>query len=175
MQIWVLEFSVFVLALLSRGDITHYTWWGAAQFAAARFLVGTAAPATVARHRRAVIAVAVTSLLIMAAVGGMSQLQCAMLPATLGELGPWVYALGNFALHYYPALCAVAWVGRLPPAPGQRWDRPSADASILLSAYCMLMQPDAVYGCNVQYPRALMAAGAAAAVAVEMAILAVTV
>jgi hypothetical protein len=175
MQGWVIELTVFTIALLSRGDITHYTWWGAAQFAVARCLIGIAAPADVARHRRAVVAVAVTSLLIMAAVAGMSHLQCAMLPATLGELGPWVYALGNFALHYYPALCAVAWVGRLPPAPGQRWDRPSADACLLLSAYCMLMQPDAVYGCNVQYPRALMVAGAAAAVAVEMAILAATV
>jgi hypothetical protein len=141
-----IKLVVYGGALLAVGDPTHFTWWGVISLCLANLaqVLPTSPAYDYARSRTAMLA-AITCTVIMAAVVVMSCTKCLMLSEALDEVGPWVYAGGNFALHYYPSLRALTL------AHEYSCHTLSGDASRFLAAYCVLHQPDAVYGCGLPH------------------------
>jgi hypothetical protein len=84
-----------------------------------------------------------------------------MLGTALEDVGPWAYIIGNFALHYYPSLHAVArYTGPT--------DQPiRGDAAALLAVYCLFVNPAAVYGCAMLSGWAIAPVGVGAALLLE--------
>lgn len=178
MHYWTLEATILLLGIVTAGDPTHFTWWGVGILAAGVITVGVAG-GTHPYARRVIVTAVVSSVLIQGAVLIMSIMRCGMLNATYNELGPWVYAFGNFVLHYYPALRALHWAGRyLWPAPFEPlrgWQHKLAgfhgDTALVISAYCILVQPAHVYGCAIHSPGWLSIVGCTFALLLEMAVL----
>ena len=129
--------------------------------------------------RRVIVTAVVSSTLILTAVVIMSLMKCGMLNETYDDLGPWVYAFGNFALHYYPALRVLHWAGRYiwaePFAPRKNWKTKlgglHGDAALIISAYCILVEPAHVYGCVVRSPGWLSIVGSVSSLVLEAIIL----
>jgi hypothetical protein len=140
------EIMIFGGALLTRGDPTHFTWWGVGALCIANGsqLLPPSYDYDSARTRATMLA-AITCTLIMVAVVAMSCTGCVMLNDALAEVGPWVYGGGNFALHYYPSLRGLALASKYTSHFA------ASDSAILLMAYCVLHQPDSVYGCGLPH------------------------
>ena len=178
MHYWVLEATVLILALVAAGDPTHFTWWGVGILLAGLASIGVLGGRD-PYVRRVIVTAVVSSTLILTAVVIMSLMKCGMLNETYDDLGPWVYTFGNFALHYYPALRALHWAGQYlwmqPFTPRKNWITKlgglHGDAALIISTYCILVEPAHVYGCTVHSPGLLSIVGSLSSLALEAVIL----
>jgi hypothetical protein len=75
----------------------------------------------------------------------MSIAKCRMLSATLADVGPVKYVLGNFAMHYFPLL-QVAFSGKVDFLRADAW-RQALAAGAVVTGYCALSEVTAIYGC----------------------------
>ena len=133
-------------------DYAHFTWWALTLYGV--FLVAWALGA----GRFVWVYMLVVQLLVLFGVWVMSATGCTTLTETCAETGPVVYAVGNFAMHYWPALGIVLRSSRPWRFENQCW---SATATFLV--YCAAARPNAVYGCPVAY-NTVVAAGYAGGV-----------
>ena len=82
------------------------------------------------------------SIAIIFGVVGLSIAQCTLLKDALNDLGGSLYCLGNFAVHYYPAL--RLWYSK--PTEALRGHQIMLSLA-LLSCYLASQHAEAVYGC----------------------------
>ena len=129
-------------AVVSAGNLTHLTWWAVTLLLAVD--VGLVVNPDSAATRRVWVASASLSLLVQFVVMLMSALRCSMIREALGEVGPWVYYFGNFALHYWPTLRLVACRPVLPEVEAGLY----LDAARILAIYSTLFRPEEVYACS---------------------------
>jgi len=140
----LIELAIYGGALLAVGDPTHFTWWGVASLCMANVAEVLPDNCRLFRTRTSMLA-AVVCTVIMGAVVVMSLAQCHMLTDTLQDMGPWAYGAGNFALHYYPSLRSLTLAYQYDT------HHTTGDAARYLAAYCVLHQPNAVYGCGLPH------------------------
>lgn len=180
MHYWVLEAVGLMLGIVTFGDLSHYTWWGVAVLLTGVCVLNSTASSAIPASepcQRIINAAMVVSAQILVAVGIMSGMGCGMLNATFDSLGPWIYGVGNFALHYYPVIRAYRWghdVAKLPVASvvsKSKWTMVTGDAAIIISVYTSLLQPADIYGCSISSPSWIGVSGAATALLLEVAVI----
>ena len=163
----VLETMLFAAAFCTAGDATHFTWWGVLCLLVANMSELLDLPPAIC-DRIATFA-AVVSFNVAISVVGCSSMRCTLFQASLDDVGPYMFIVGNWALHYHPAVRAT-----------QRWlHAPATDASPtvtldavrVLFAFCLLVAPSSVYGCKIS-SSALQATGMALAGGVEVVLVA---
>tara|TARA_B100000795_G_scaffold268652_1_gene256091 strand:- start:2667 stop:3170 length:504 start_codon:yes stop_codon:yes gene_type:complete len=154
------EILVFTIALITQGNITHFTWWAVCSLICS----DVAELANVASPRGEIMA-ATISVLVSVTVPIMSQLSCSLFSDTLTEVGYVVYVFGNSALHYWPS---IRLTGRV--LNDKRSTSICADASRVVAIYMLLNKPLVVYGCNNLQHYMVALAGPTAALIIEIII-----
>jgi hypothetical protein len=150
------EIAAWIAAIAVFGDSTHFTWWGIAAYVV--FLCAHA----VGAGAHVWLFVFVVQLVVVCGVVTMSATRCDLLLDALVELHPFQYVLGNFVLHYAPAIGTLARYTSPIRTTAQ-----SAHAAVLFSAYCAAHRPDSVYGCEVPY-NAVVFGGSVAVLSVSL-------
>ena len=82
------------------------------------------------------------SVAIAVGVCGLSATKCALLTDALDELGGSLYIMGNFGVHYYPAL--KLWTNK--PKLHHQNSKITPSLTLIVS-YLALEQANVVYGC----------------------------
>ena len=132
--------------------LTHFTWWGIL------FHVCTVVSA-LAGHVDWATDICIQCIVI-AGVWYMSACECDMLVDTERDMGTVLYAGGNFFVHYFPLVSAVA-------RKVKRHRLPSPTPTLLWLAYNALSlehghTPSEIYGCNAPFELVLMVGTSAA-------------
>lgn len=97
-----IEALVFAVLMYQLADMTHFTWWAIASLIVSDVLVESNLHCVHVNVLAGSIAV-----LVSLAVAGLSVVRCSLFQGALDDLGAPVYALGNFAVHYWPSLRLV--------------------------------------------------------------------
>ncbi|MGB0548853.1 MAG: hypothetical protein ACPGR8_06925 [Limisphaerales bacterium] len=149
---------VFIVAvdpteILAKG--THLTWWGLVALAAFDYAraVGLA---------DSVVGVVLSlQLCVVVGVWFMSAAKCDLLTNSYRDVGPSTYAVGNFAMHYWPSLRVVLY----RPVKVWSWQHQLTITCGIISVYLATTDPRTVYGCDswVTQERILLAFVAVAA------------
>ena len=87
-----------------------------------------------------------------------------MIRDALGEVGPWLYYFGNFALHYWPTIRATAI---RPRGWHQQQVRLYYDAARIVAVYTTLHRAAEVYACEVSQA-SVMPLGVVVAIMLEV-------
>ena len=129
----------FVLASIFFGNLTHFTWWNILIFCIWCLL---------GEHRKDI---ELTSLLlnftVVLVVVVMSFSECEMINDAYRDLGPGMYGVGNFLVHYFPSLILV-WFGE-HKLEKEHMQRQGILAAGLLSFYLTHDDFTVVYGCSI--------------------------
>lgn len=138
------ETVVFTAAFFGAGDVTHFTWWGVLCLLLGNIteILDISGPL---KARVAVFA-ATISFNVAISVVGCSLMRCRMFQDSVDEMGAYTFILGNWALHYHPAVRAIQRWMVVPkcPAATRIW----LDAVRVFFVFCMLAPPAEVYGCD---------------------------
>ena len=135
---------------------SHLTWWGIA-------LLGLYDLCGESARKRAAPALLVIASVIALGVLFMSASGCGMLESSFSDYGPLTYAVGNFAMHYYPLIRAV-----IGASSATRTDWPVRAAAVV-ALYGAAYSPTDIYSCD--HPPA----GAAPPTMIGVALVAVAV
>ena len=127
--------------------MSHFTWWGVIYHMLTVFL-------SFVYHADWTTDICV-QIAVVAGVWYMSACECDMLVETEKEMGTAVYALGNFFVHYFPLVSAVA---RRPFF--SQPTAPTPTALLLWLLYNALSKehgntPSEIYGCSAPYEMVL--------------------
>lgn len=136
------EAAAILVAVAVMGDFTHFTWWAISTYVAflGSRLCGLA--------QRTWVFCLCVQIIVIAGVVGMSATACDTLVDAAHDNGPVVYVVGNFAMHYWPAIGILARrpTGRPASHEAQAWS-----AAMLFLVYATIKRPNSVYGCPVPY------------------------
>ena len=148
--VWCGAEGVAITAALVRTEIpdkaSHLTWWMLGSLAAYDFtqvadvLCGTS---TVDAAHPFLL---VLSLVVMVGVLFMSVAQCSLLERALDDSGAALYIVGNFAMHYYPVLRALA--GIRPRRVKRLYRVAELKAAAVVTIYAVAYDPVDEYGCS---------------------------
>lgn len=117
---------------------SHLTWWGLVALAIFDY-------ATVWRMQDSVYAsVLCVQACVVLGVWFMSASECSLLADAQAEVGDGVYAIGNFAMHYWPSLRVLLH----RPAKPVPWARQAVVSAGLVAIYLFVVTPKFVYGCD---------------------------
>lgn len=142
-----LECVVFLVACTSQGNVKHLTWWNAFLLAVTNAVYVYDFESML--FKRVWAALTVLSSLVQVTVVCMSLMGCSMIRDALGELGPWMYYFGNFALHYWPTIRATAM---RPDRFNTHSPRLYFDSARIIAVYTLLNRATDVYACDVAEP-----------------------
>lgn len=101
---WAFILCTFGIAFAIRGDLTHFTWWSLLLF----WTYGLTVVLSEETTRLFWFFVTIESIVI----GGvclMSFSECKLFINSEHDAGSTLYFFGNFAMHYFPLLAAVAF------------------------------------------------------------------
>ena len=134
------EFCGILVAVVLRADFTHFTWWSIASYLVflGAWLAG--------RGRWLWVFAATFQILVVLGVAGMSLVGCDLIRDAAAEMGPALYVLGNFAVHYWPLVGISLRTSRPAYLTNQ-----TLAAVLTFLWYCALKRPETVYGCPVPY------------------------
>ena len=152
--VWCSAEAVAITAALLRTDIaekaSHLTWWMLGSLSV--YDCATAADAVCG----SVIAdyihpfLLVLSTVVVVGVLVMSVADCSLLRNALTDSGAAVYIVGNFAMHYYPVLRALAGI-KPTTSTGDKADGdplvPKFKVAAVVTIYAMAYDPIDEYGC----------------------------
>lgn len=134
------ELLLFGTAVVISGDFTHFTWWAVISLlvsdVALLFNVGT--------HRSHTLSATISSC-VSITVLFLSYSGCGLFSDAYLNLGENIYAVANFAVHYWPSLRLIPRAVDSPVHVHGKWYY--ADAACLLTLYTALHKPVDVYQC----------------------------
>lgn len=160
----LVEGAIFGIAIAVQGNSTHFTWWALTAYAAC---IVIHAVDKLHAIRRLLVMATVASATVSVSVLAMSLCSCSIFAKAVAEHGPFVYTVGNWALHYWPALRLTMLLLRTPTAEHVV----HGDAARFFVLYCASQLPGAIYECPSAIPRALYPlAGITFAISFEWAI-----
>jgi hypothetical protein len=142
--LWGILSGGLTVAILQHWNGTHFTWWSLA------FFLQYCIYGCLGREHDLFWFFMTIQALVIGGVIFMSGTGCRLFHTTEKETGQLVYFWGNFAMHYAPALIALALTHA--PLPIGSLHRNLIDillghASFLI--YCGIIDPSKVYTCTV--------------------------
>lgn len=101
--VWSFILCTFSIAFIVRGDLTHFTWWTLLFFCFYSF------SAIFLRETKLFWFFATIENIVIGGVCLMSFSECQLFKNSEHDAGNTVYFFGNFAMHYFPLLAAIAF------------------------------------------------------------------
>lgn len=135
--------AIVVVISLDPSHMNHFTWWGLVSYAV--FI--SAYIGYPGLENRIWGVCAIISLVILVGVILISILGCGLLTATLKDLGGSQYILGNFAVHYWPAL--RLWFLRPSDQSSRLFYSQLFFGLTFPLTYLSIFKAEDVYGCSV--------------------------
>lgn len=129
--------------------VQHLTWWSLLVLAAFDAFVALDAIGDAQSRKLLVGPLRVVTYTVAIGVISMSIMGCSLLKDALTDNTAGIYVIGNFAMHYYPAIRAIF-------ATSSPFDRYTATRAVaFVAAYAILHDAPAVYGCDYISPQVL--------------------
>ena len=143
--LWTFLFVSFLAAFFIRGNLTHFTWWSLLWF------VTYCLTGILKLESGWLWFFLTTETIVIGGVCLMSFNECKLFSNTEHDVGTLLYFFGNFGMHYFPLLAAVALTrGHL------LWNRTFyTDISDIWTAFGLILvyfglyNPSDVYACTL--------------------------
>lgn len=143
----LIEAAIFGVAIIVLGNSTHFTWWALTAYT---LCIIVHAVNKLHMIRRLLVMATVSSATVSVSVLGMSLCGCSIFAEAAEAHGPLVYTVGNWALHYWPALRLVMLL-RLSATERTV----HGDAARFFVLYCTSQLPGAIYECPSAIPKSI--------------------